>query len=764
MHLTPAQLSNYYNLGSSETKSTQPGSLSFLVPHYQRPYKWKSENIKKFIGDLHREVDRPDSGDRRYFAGAMVSFNPGSLDQPIHLIDGQQRFTTLFLMNFVQFILLREIVAQNLSHGHSDTALLEKLKYSFQYIFAVWNKKDAILELLDSLKSYYSEIPDKQNKASWERQREDLLAQYKTVFGFVDPKNEEHSNFNKFFSSRELRLRYARTKYSVDLKNALAIVKVSFESNGTETNPVFKTEKVESVVGSQNEKTLVEQFVDAIECIFDEFKRISEKDKKNRKVRQVSHGMVDRIDEFLEKVNICQIETRNEDDAYTLFEVLNDRGIDLEDLDLVKNLHFKRFATTTTENEQTSKILDELDAVWGDVYKYEIPEFKKELIAGIASFYISGDKSLGKAKGNQFRKGIDRVLQKREKYGEEDIKDDFFIHQLADHFVQQLGLKAKKASEGALTALVKHQDSSAFSKICWLLWALSYKEVLAGLANLLFFRAHQVHREIRDRTKREEKIRQFVDKAISSDDRELYKDLDSTAVRIGLVALRDVDYKKAKSVSDFYLKHFSMAAFQKNPEAPFTRDSNKTPETIEWLGKWRYDNKTPSEDFKVKWLFLALLLTHKSKNGGQEILQKPGKGLSTLNLDPSQLNLDHFEPDKPRQDNLTTYFDPDSKKRDQLVNEIGNMVPLSKRDNVEKSNMCVDEFLTNPPKRYADEPIKTHWLVAELKDYAIKHSEQDKNGKTVLVEKFFDARKERMIKLMNAISSCAFLLDEEVKV
>lgn len=41
---------------------------------------------------------------------------------------------------------------------------------------------------------------------------------------------------------------------------------------------------------------------------------------------------------MLEHIKFCVIITGNENDAYTLFEVLNDRALDIEDLDLIKNL------------------------------------------------------------------------------------------------------------------------------------------------------------------------------------------------------------------------------------------------------------------------------------------------------------------------------------------------------------------------------------------------------------------------------------------
>lgn len=56
---------------------------------------------------------------------------------------------------------------------------------------------------------------------------------------------------------------------------------------------------------------------------------------------------------MLEHIKFCVIITGNENDAYTLFEVLNDRALDIEDLDLIKNLFYKWYCHHTKEDDDT---------------------------------------------------------------------------------------------------------------------------------------------------------------------------------------------------------------------------------------------------------------------------------------------------------------------------------------------------------------------------------------------------------------------------
>lgn len=64
----------------------------FMIPSYQRPYVWGEEQINKMLSDFHGAYLRDDS---HYFIGTVITASNKETDE---VIDGQQRFTTLWLI------------------------------------------------------------------------------------------------------------------------------------------------------------------------------------------------------------------------------------------------------------------------------------------------------------------------------------------------------------------------------------------------------------------------------------------------------------------------------------------------------------------------------------------------------------------------------------------------------------------------------------------------------------------------------------------
>lgn len=88
--------SSYFSL---ETLLNLSNSVHLQIPLYQRLYVWGIEEIKLFIEDISEAfTDQQQS----YFIGNMMFANNRETDRiVIDLIDGQQRFTTLWLMSIV---------------------------------------------------------------------------------------------------------------------------------------------------------------------------------------------------------------------------------------------------------------------------------------------------------------------------------------------------------------------------------------------------------------------------------------------------------------------------------------------------------------------------------------------------------------------------------------------------------------------------------------------------------------------------------------
>ena len=68
----------------------------FFIPNFQRQYSWNNKNLEELWKDL---VDAYNKNDNCYFLGSIVLIEEENKDYiTYHLIDGQQRFTTLVIM------------------------------------------------------------------------------------------------------------------------------------------------------------------------------------------------------------------------------------------------------------------------------------------------------------------------------------------------------------------------------------------------------------------------------------------------------------------------------------------------------------------------------------------------------------------------------------------------------------------------------------------------------------------------------------------
>src|SRR5690349_2367200 len=79
----------------------------FVIPRFQRPYSWDSENISEFWEDVivNKSAD--------YFIGSMVVYTLG--ERRFGVVDGQQRLTTIMILMSV----VRDALASN---GLNDQA------------------------------------------------------------------------------------------------------------------------------------------------------------------------------------------------------------------------------------------------------------------------------------------------------------------------------------------------------------------------------------------------------------------------------------------------------------------------------------------------------------------------------------------------------------------------------------------------------------------------------------------------------------------
>lgn len=109
--------------------------LSFVIPSYQRPYVWKTEDVLKLLDDIKNAFI---ADERHYFIGSSLSALHHLNERPVYeLIDGQQRTTTLMLLS----------IAFKRVRPHSSLARVALLGEQPRLSFTI---RDAVQNLLGS--------------------------------------------------------------------------------------------------------------------------------------------------------------------------------------------------------------------------------------------------------------------------------------------------------------------------------------------------------------------------------------------------------------------------------------------------------------------------------------------------------------------------------------------------------------------------------------------------------------------------------------
>ena len=139
MKLDGAEIRNILTLCADINAAEKDKELKVNIPYYQRPYKWEKEQISNLVNDFKKNLDSGENDD--YFIGSVVLVKEKA-DDNINVIDGQQRITTIFLLNYLKFLITRSYIEE----------LLGLRKYS------------GVINLLTKLSKEYYHIIDRSHK------------------------------------------------------------------------------------------------------------------------------------------------------------------------------------------------------------------------------------------------------------------------------------------------------------------------------------------------------------------------------------------------------------------------------------------------------------------------------------------------------------------------------------------------------------------------------------------------------------------------
>lgn len=110
----------------------------YRIPRFQRPYSWDRDNVTEFWQDAVATED-PD-----YFIGSFVVYRSSGAHEPLNVVDGQQRLTTITLLLAVVRDELNRLGEQEMGAGvqqlierhdiNNDLRFVLQTETSFPYL------------------------------------------------------------------------------------------------------------------------------------------------------------------------------------------------------------------------------------------------------------------------------------------------------------------------------------------------------------------------------------------------------------------------------------------------------------------------------------------------------------------------------------------------------------------------------------------------------------------------------------------------------
>lgn len=749
MDLKGAEIRNILEMCMSiGTKTRVP--LKVNIPYYQRPYRWDEKRITNLIEDFYK--NKVENENAEYFVGSVVLVEDPNAPNRYDIIDGQQRVTTVFLLNYLRFLLQRSYVEELIStKGSNLDGPLKDLEEIYGNLFGS--------KFVNAFSSMRSEIIDKMEPLSdlSEAERDqvytDIAELYrKTVFlperDFSDLKQyyDGYENLQLgFIGSDDLALTYSRKTFGVTLGKALAKVCIIVSKDD---NP-----KLNIIGETETTDANILQYTNAIKYEFDAVVNLL---NLAAKPLQNTREILAFMREIIENVRFCVIMTGSERDAYTLFEVLNDRAMEIDDLELIKNLFLKAYCNTSGD---TDVVIDNnigvLDQIWGDeVFTRDLSNAHTKLISYLGTLYLTANETAFTNKIERYREIIENNYLNEyslntKKYQFTKALNDIRVYHMLRIIIEDYGLPVRNAANACIRAENDAQVSITF-KTFHLLNALKLDGVMPALTNII--------------------IRKFMNQMSTSGIKEVnvaafrtyiaeikndsqhnancgeYRDIHELAFKLWKAALLSKDYEIPREIAKKGLQNISMQNW--NPDAVMIdveTQSKMIRQFREWLQNWQYQ-KSSIADLKVKVLFLNLFKTTINEANTEIIFNKAVYSFVT-----DKLQLDHMEARNPNESNIEKHFTPADphELRDKYVNSLGNMMILDNDNNNDKNNKPLSEAMG-----YYENMCANHWLNrltrTLLQTY---HNDVEIAGTTFSVptEKFFTERSSRLIRYFEKI-------------
>ena len=255
------------------------------IPMFQRPYSWPKVQIDQFLMDLDSAVEN----DSTHFYGLIVYvFNTEKQSKTIDIIDGQQRLTTA-MINLAVIRDLMEDLNQNGSWSEDDEL----------------RNVDAISKIKQALKTKQECRLQSENESKLENQFLEIIQN--SILDYSDKSKSPRKEYEEQKTGSKNRFKI-KSDYLYNLGDKRVTRAKSSYKNYTIIHN-FISQKLTGITSGNEEK--FEFLIKYTDVLLDNFRYIP-----------------------------FQVESY--DKAFEYFEVLNDRGLDISALDLIKNECIKK--------------------------------------------------------------------------------------------------------------------------------------------------------------------------------------------------------------------------------------------------------------------------------------------------------------------------------------------------------------------------------------------------------------------------------------
>lgn len=722
------------------------------IPAYQRPYRWGENNINRLFQD-YRE------NNSEYFLGSAVVVEKAK-DQSIEfdVVDGQQRITTLFLLNYIRFLLKRRFVSEKLRNPFQSKAseYCNQLKNCYVNLIG----KNTLP--FDNILRKIEEQSEDESLGAEERVNQ-LIECYKKNLCIPEVKNtsqetaeERIKKAREFFKYEQLCLKYTRSRYDSVLRDALCNVylKNSLDTTDYELDTIIKDDLNKDEFSSNYLKAMKTIFSN----IWSEAKR-RVKDETNATLQEKCEEAIRFSDEIIKNMSLCIVLTENENDANKLFEVLNDRALEVEDLELIKNHFYKEYCTKSDDDDITKDAhIAELDEIWADKIFSGNTENRTRLISYLAAVYLTCDKELAFKDDAKLKDAIEKNYATKyyphggTKYEYENILADFNTYYAIKIMMEKFDIKAQKLNEISLEA--EQTNKSITYKAVHLLNALKYHAVIPALTNVIIAVYCKNH-SLTD-ANFEKDFNKFVSELIddSKHTNPKFEKIHKCAFMLWTAALKGKDYTIPRDIAKRIIeKNGYVGCSTDAMDFLGSEVSNLDTELDVWLTDWTYSS---SKSFAVKVIMLHLLLSDRTVITGSKGYDADSVELEldtalAYKLEAGRLQLDHLEADTPSGNPDDYYLSLDMEKRRKDVNSyLGNFMILDASDNNKKNNVPLYRAMSYYSR------IEKSWLVEDIKAMMSdsKYFELESN---IPKEEFFKERSKRLKHYFKA------LLDRKLK-